>query len=275
MSVTFDLQKYLSISKRLDTDDLDWETVRDYPVSEAEIRVLKYFMDIETYTIIYLKELLSTPAAHDPEITAFLGCWNYEEYFHGYNLERFLKAYGVDVENSAGLVKQNENLLNKFWLLGMDLFSKALDWRFIGVHMTWGAINELTTLYGYQALIEHTKHPLLKEMFSRIVKDERRHFSFYYNQAKMRLEDPFVRWLTRTLIDRFWTIVGTGQKSDTDVDHVVHTLFSGDFGRKSAIEMDKVMGALPGFDGFNGVVRMLDRHMAKFPPTTVGSLATA
>jgi hypothetical protein len=32
-------------------------------------------MDIESHTIIYLREMLSTAVAEDASITAFLSCW--------------------------------------------------------------------------------------------------------------------------------------------------------------------------------------------------------
>jgi hypothetical protein len=32
-------------------------------------------MDIETHTSIYLRDLLATPAAYEPDVTAFLSCW--------------------------------------------------------------------------------------------------------------------------------------------------------------------------------------------------------
>ncbi len=274
MEAAFDLEKYLNVSRRLDVDDIDWTDVPNHPLSAEEVRVLRYFIDIETYTIIYLKELLSTPAAYDTQITAFLGCWNYEEYFHGHNLERFLREYGVPAKIDNDRVKKAENFVNKIWLLAMTAFSKLMDWRFICVHMTWGALNELSTLMAYQQIIAKSRHPILQEICRRIVKDERRHFSFYYNQAKMRLEDPFCRKLTRRLVDRFWTIVGTGQKPDEDVNFIACYLFGDEAGAKAAAEMDKVMAGLPGFEGFGAVSRMLTRQAGVYPNLS-GSLNSA
>ena len=64
--------------------------------------------------------------------------------------------------------------------------------HFPAVHMTFGAINEISALTGYQALIARTdfardrsdsQSPLLTAILERIIKDERRHFAFYFNQA--------------------------------------------------------------------------------------------
>src|SRR5205823_6082939 len=58
---------------------------------------------------------------------------------------------------------------------------------FIALHMTWGAINELTTLSGYHQLIRRSEHPVLHQMLRRVIQDERRHFAFYRAQGKARL----------------------------------------------------------------------------------------
>ena len=56
-------------------------------------------MDIESHTVIYLREMLSTAVAEDPSITAFLSCWAYEEFFHSQVLKRFLESQGVAIDD--------------------------------------------------------------------------------------------------------------------------------------------------------------------------------
>jgi hypothetical protein len=46
-------------------------------------------------------------------------------------------------------------------------------------------------------------------MLSRIIKDERRHFSFYFNQARLRLQPRAARVLTSLILRNFWTPVGS------------------------------------------------------------------
>ena len=58
---------------------------------------MHYMMDIETHTVIYLRDLLATRAANDPHVTAFLSCWVYEELWHGEAFSDFLRAYGIEV----------------------------------------------------------------------------------------------------------------------------------------------------------------------------------
>ena len=54
-------------------------------------------MDIETHTSVYLRDLLATPAAYEPDVTAFLSCWVYEELWHGEAFSRFLGEAGWEL----------------------------------------------------------------------------------------------------------------------------------------------------------------------------------
>ena len=83
----FDLELYLNSSKAIDTTDIDWEDVAKHPINDGEIRCLTYMMDIESLTIMYLRELLNTESANDSDISSFLACWVYEETYHGRALE--------------------------------------------------------------------------------------------------------------------------------------------------------------------------------------------
>jgi hypothetical protein len=45
--------------------------------------------------IVYLRSILSRCAIEDPETTAVLSCWAYEEFFHGRTIGQFLAACGI------------------------------------------------------------------------------------------------------------------------------------------------------------------------------------
>src|SRR5205085_9915980 len=94
MQREFDLDKYLRASKKVDLDGVAWDRIRDHPLSGAEGRCLAYMMDIESHTIVFLRDLLATRAAFDPDVTAFLSCWVYEELWHGEAFSRFLGQAG-------------------------------------------------------------------------------------------------------------------------------------------------------------------------------------
>ena len=95
--VEFDLDRYLRNSKKVDLSEIEWSRVADHPLSTGDVMCLHYMMDIETHTVIYLRDLLATRVAVDPQITAFLSCWVYEELWHGEAFSDFLRSYGIEV----------------------------------------------------------------------------------------------------------------------------------------------------------------------------------
>src|SRR4029453_10452926 len=140
---TFDLDAWVSRSGPLDLEAVPWEDVARYPLASDAVRALRYMQDIESHTIIYLRSLLATRAIDDPEVATFLACWLHEETFHGLALARFLEAAGYRVDprpRPAG----SEPLAKRLEAGPMAVVSRLWP-DFCAVHMTWGAINELTT----------------------------------------------------------------------------------------------------------------------------------
>jgi hypothetical protein len=277
--IDFDLDRYLRASKRLDLSHIDWDAVASHPLEDGDVMCLHYMMDIETHTVIYLRDLLATRAANDPQITAFLSCWVYEELWHGEAFSDFLRAYGIEVPAEPKLpdgrtplptrssrtarVREQLGVGHKLSLLPTMLGSMLFR-DFIALHMTWGAINELTTLTGYHALIRRTEHPVLHQMLRRVIQDERRHFAFYRAQAKARLAHAprRTRRLVRWILESFWTPVGAGVKSDEEVDALVLYLFGYDErGREMVREMDATVSEIPGLDGLTLLEDFLDQAL--------------
>jgi hypothetical protein len=234
-------------------------------------------MDIETHTVIYLRDLLASRAANDPQITAFLSCWVYEELWHGEAFSDFLRAYGIETPAEAKLpdgrsplptrAKRTARLREQLGVghqLSMlpTMLGSMIFRDFIALHMTWGAINELTTLMGYEALIRRSRHPVLHEMLRRVIQDERRHFGFYRAQGKARLEcaPRHTRRIVRWILEQFWTPVGAGVKSEEEVDALVLYLFGHDVrGREMLRELDATMAEIPGLDGLTLTESFLDQ----------------
>lgn len=265
------LQKHIENSKGLDFDGIQWDDIQNHPLRDDEIFILTYFMDVEANTIIYLKELLSTPAAFDPEIQAFLCTWVYEEYFHGNALRRFLECYGVDLSaQRIAEVQASKSLWHHIRLLGQTAISKAAGSHFIGVHMAWGAANELLTVEGYARIAQMTGHPVLRELLGRIMKDERRHFAFYFHEAERRLAEPTSRWLTSNLLRRFFEPVGADIRDLESVDRVALTLFNDEAGVAIIDRCDAKIGQLPGLENFDVFRRVVERTKAR-----VGALPPA
>src|SRR4030095_15230794 len=118
---------------------------------------------------------------------------------------------------------------------------------FCAVHMTWGAINELTTLTGYRRLAAVAGHPAPSELLRRITVDESRHFFFYYRQADIRLRRPGAARVARLLVDRFWAPCASGVQPHEEIAFLAAYLFGGDEGRAAARKVDDTIRRLPGF----------------------------
>jgi rubrerythrin len=277
--IDFDLDRYLRASKKLDLSQLDWDDIPNHPLSDGDVMSMHYMMDIETHTVIYLRDLLATRAAHDPQITAFLACWVYEELWHGEAFSDFLRTYGLEVPAEPKLpdgstpmptrvsrtrrVREELGVGHKLSLLPTMLGSWMLR-DFVALHMTWGAINELTTLTGYHQLIRRSSHPVLHAMLRRVIQDERRHFAFYRAQGKARLAAAprRTRKVVRWIFENFWTPVGAGVKSQEEVDALALYLF-GDSpeGREGIREIDRTIQEIPGLEGLTLLEDTLDRAL--------------
>jgi rubrerythrin len=261
----FDLDKYLRASNRVDLSTVEWDRIGRHPVTIDEARCLTYMMDIETHTVVFLRDLLATRASFDPEVTAFLSCWAYEELWHGEAFSRFLGQAGYRIppsyEHVGGddpfptRVDRNQWIRRKFGTKGYvshmgTLLGSALFRDFVAVHMTWGAVNELGTLNGYHRIIAKTEHPVLIQLLQAIIKDERRHFAFYRAQAKMRLaRSKQARAITRWALEHLWAPVGTGVRPQRETDFVIHSLFGDAGGLVAVKEMEHTLGELPGLGG--------------------------
>ena len=197
---TFDLDGWVARSGALDLTGIDWTEVPRHPLPEPAIRTLLYMQDIESHTIVYLRSLLATRAIDDPEISTFLACWLYEETFHGIALARFLEAAGHAVPPRP---KPHGHESFAQWLEARVTALLSRAWgNFCAVHMTWGAINELTTLVGYQRLSTVAGHPVLADILARIVKDEARHFHFYFRQGLRVTLNTDSRLVSATSVSR-------------------------------------------------------------------------
>jgi len=263
--MSFSIDRYKEESKKLDVTGVDFDRARDYPLHNGDLFALHYAMDIENHTALYLSHLLVTRACMNPVLTSFLSCWVYEELWHGENLSRFLNSYGIEVDNYERVAQIRAPL---GWSNSVSIMTTmAASWvleDFAAVYLTIGAINELTTLTSYGQMIRKTDNPVLKDLLGRIIKDERRHFAFYYNSAKeWLLDNPRAQTITREILKRFWVIVGQGVKNQEEVDALGIYLFSDPAGRQAAQDLDDKIRKLPGLEGIDLVTRKLNEGVAR------------
>jgi rubrerythrin len=256
-----DIDRYITVSARIDTSDIDWNQAREAGLTEDERFVLTYFSDVESQTIRYLRMLLGMKIAFKPSVAAFLTTWSYEEFFHGYELARLLAVCGSPLEEDRVERVTHKARFNE-WLEAAfaPLLSRIFSNQFPAVYLSFGAIQEMTTLRGYEHLKQFTRNPVLQTLCERIAKQERRHFAWYFNHAReLLLESRGARVLARKLLEFNWVPVGAGIKSPAEVKRLFSTLFPLESARQLVREVDAKIGSLPGLEG----IRLMEPYFEK------------
>ena len=276
----FDIDDYKSRTARLEWDDLDLRSAfAMQPLSAEGLRCIRYMHDVEFHTICYLRDLLVTPAHADPEITAFLSFWVFEEFWHGEALAAVLEAHGEPAGSSrVATVRRGLGIADKLRPTLMTLGSAVAGADFTAVHMTWGAVNEWTTQAGYAALSQREAHPVLSALLRRIMKQEGRHIDFYASQAERRLAASLrAQKMTRLALRKFWRPVGSGVMPQAETQFLIDTLFAGEAGRNAAARLDRRIDRLPGQSGLHligGLLPTSHRNVSVFPSPTSSVIAS-
>jgi rubrerythrin len=245
-----DIAQHINVSGRVQIDDLDWKLAREVGLTKTEIDNLKFFADIESQTVYYFLEVAPLKVSRDPEILTFLTMWNYEEYFHSHAITKLLTECGVDVESAtdrATALRSRARLKAKFEDFVQRMLARMFPDSFVALWMFWGALQECLTMQAYEEIIRTTKNPVLVEMFKRIAKQERRHFAYYFNAARERLEhDEFAQKFVRTIVKAFYAPVGSGLKTPAESAAQVARMFPGDRIVEVMSYIERRMGQLPG-----------------------------
>ena len=251
------LEQHLSASQKIQTDDLDWDLAAKVGLTEDERNSLRFFADVEGQTVHYFLEVAQLQASRDPEILTFLTMWNYEEYFHGHALTKMLEVCGdskIAACERAAAVRSKARFKAKIEYLLQRMMAKVVPKAFVSLWMTWGALQEAVTCKGYEALERTTKNPVLSELARRIAKQERRHFAYYYGQARDHLSrSPFSQRFTRFIVKKFFSLVGSGVKTPEQMAHMLDRLFPGPMLLDMTSYVDRKVSALPGLSGLTVV----------------------
>jgi rubrerythrin len=274
-----DIAQHIAVSDKVEFEDLDWEAARKAGLTPQEVENLHYFADIESQTVYYFLEVAKLKVARDPELLTFLTMWNYEEYFHSYALTRLMEECGVKPASATerGLaVRAGARFKAKFEDFAQGMIAKTMPKTFIALWMFWGALQECLTTQAYEEMAKTTKNPVLAELCKRIAKQERRHFAYYFNQARDRLEGSrfaqrFVRWIAR----KFYAPVGGGVKTDADAARVVAALFPGDRIFEVMGYIQRKMALLPGMAGLDACTQWATKVQPMLPPETRATMTLA
>ena len=254
-----DIAQHIAVSDRVEIDDLDWDLARKHGLTDREVESLKFFADIESQTVYYFLEVAKLQVARDPELLTFLTMWNYEEYFHSHAITRLMQECGVKIETAterSTKVREGARFKAKFEDFMQQLIAKAMPKRFVSLWMFWGALQECLTMQAYEEMIRQTQNPVLAEMFRRIAKQERRHFAYYFNQARDRLKDnPQNQRFCRFIARHFYAPVGSGVKTDAQSAELVARLFPNDRIIEVMSYIERRMAQLPGMAGLDACTR--------------------
>ncbi|MGH8973995.1 MAG: ferritin-like domain-containing protein [Acidimicrobiia bacterium] len=260
--MTFDLDRYKQVCTRLDHTDLDLAgAFRARPLPPELLRCVRYMHDVEHHTTCYLRNLLNTRAHHDPDVTAFLTLWNFEEHWHGEALAEVLRAHGEPAGSPRVAAMRRR--------LGAGITASPLLWmafssvsrHFLAVHMTFGVINEWTTQAGYARLTALAGHDVLSELLRRIMRQEGRHIDYYLSMARQLLaQAPGARRATRRVLRTAWSPVGEKVMPRPETAHLIGTLFADEAGRAMADRIDRRIDSLPGLEG----LRLMDRALGRY-----------
>jgi len=96
------------------------------------------------------------------------------------------------------------------------------------------------------------RNPELAKLVTKLAKDERKHFSFYYHQCEKRLMAGGwkARWLCTTTIKRFWEPVGIGVGDPRTLEFIASYLFGNERGHQELKKINETIQALPGMEWF-------------------------
>lgn len=235
---------------------IKWEEVSKYPLDESLIPVLLYMRDVETLTEMYYEEMMRTPTGKNPIIRKFMERWREEEVTHGELIDRFLNEAGFKTpkdwkEKTREAVPKFYNITTRIITSLTNLFGQ----NFTATHMSFGAINEISTTQGYRKLMHIANHPVLTQIIKGIIREESTHTKFYFSIAKLELQrSEFSRQLAYFTVENFWRPVGQGAKPAKETYYVIRTLF----GDKEGMEwidrnLTQKIRTLPGLENISKI----------------------
>jgi hypothetical protein len=194
-----------------------------------------------------------TPSHRDPEVTAFLTHWAYEEFWHGEALDRVLRAHGLPADYAhIRRVRLAQGFRDRLAPTSQALLANVVGDDFVAVHMIRGAINEWSAHAAYARMIEREQHPELAKLLRRIQQQETRHLAFHASQARDRLErSRRAQWLARLALRRFWAPVGSTIQPREETAFVLDYLMGGPEGAKLIARTDRKLEEMPGMAGLD------------------------
>ena len=235
----------------LDPARYDWRDAGGV-LTDEEVFQLTYAAQVEWGTE---GTFASLNISRDPMVRDFLQVWLDQEVAHANLLARVLAQRGVAVDPIHRAPKHRRGAARGKLLNQLARFGVGDD--FFAVHMSWGAINELTTIRFYSVMRAKTSSELLRTVLRDMMAQEALHYSFYRNVAIRRLADnPRGQRIVRWVLQHLWSPVGVGLRTRADVDRLMHGLFAD---RPDQVaQMDGQINRIPGLADLDLVRRTLE-----------------
>lgn len=260
----FDVRTYARAATRVDPSVVDGDAFRARPLDADALATIRYLRRVEQSTIKHLRDVLVTPSHTDPQVTAFLTTWAYEEFWFADALTAVLRAHSeeeaADETSHRRAPSPLRQALNGFGDRASPIWNAVtgnlVGEEFVAAHMTWCAVDTWLTQAVYSRLVEITDHPALRDVVVPILAAKSVHLDFYRSEAVVRLESSrWARRLTRIALRFGWSPAAAGH-DDTGVFGYV----LGDRRGKSAIAtIDLLIATFPGLRGLHPVSSALRR----------------
>lgn len=214
----------------------DEQAIRDAKeasLSPEFVELVRYFVAVEGVTPIMARYLRLTPSGWSKHIAKFLVKWNAEEINHARAL---MAACGECAEGSSlptvdQAYRRAKSLSRPYLLVKVTTYdvlsSYALGFFFLPVHMTFGALSETITRFGYWVLEEHSDCPVFKNLVRKIVVDESGHLATYLRAARLLCRFAPIRIFVDLLVRKVYSPVGVTIMPKGEPGKIVRALFLG------------------------------------------------
>jgi hypothetical protein len=248
-----------SLVARVNADDLDLDRAfREQPLSADVVRCVRTMRDAALETGAFLRDLLTTNAHRDPEITTFLTVWACEQRSRVEVLDRVLRASGSTGRDGRPthltVVRSTQGTPRAGALgpLAQLATSETSAQSLAAAHLAWAAIDAWATEAAFRQLASRSRHPVLRELLGRITVQQSRHVEFSAAQAAQLLaDDPRAQRLARWALTRLWAPLGSTTPRSADARHLVGFLFGEAEGHAVARRVDQRIDRLPGLAGLS------------------------
>jgi hypothetical protein len=233
-------------------------------VGEIEIephvaRVVSSLASIEADSTSQAAKIERAGFTRAPDVAAFLPRWYEEEQEHARFLFAVAEHCGLpapdQVRSSTAVDQRGQPAASVLPLLG----------RLPGAdcaYLTTAAAAECTARFVYSWLAaQFEPWPPVSDAFGSLARQEARHLGFYRTAAAVRLErSAMARLGARQIFARYWRPVGIDTLGWLAWFETFSPLIRDPVLQRRLLEVDRLVGSLPGFEGSEPMRSFLEEH---------------